>query len=116
MTIDAAILTGNTPTNTSVSPEIKSGGAQNLVRLIENWYSDPHGLELSITGSLGQLFSSDFFQGAWPGTGNYAALGNNPAYLQPHQRNFSYDLNFQQRTPAGSPTTTSFHKGNFFFW
>ena len=116
MQIYAAILTGNTPTNTTVSPEIKSGGAQNLVRLIENWYSDPHGLELSITGSLGQLFSSDFFQGAWPGTGNYAALGNNPAYLQPHQRNFSYDLHFQQRTPAGSPSTTSFHKGNFFFW
>jgi type II secretory pathway pseudopilin PulG len=116
MTIDAAILTGNTPTNTSVSPVIKSGGAQNLVRLIENWYSSGQDLQLSITGSLGQLFSSDFFQGAWPGTGAYAALGNNPAYLQPHQRNFSYDLHFQQRTPAGSPTTTSFHKGNFFFW
>lgn len=115
MTIDAAILTGNTPTNTTVSPVIKSGGAQNLVRLIENWYSDPNNLQLTITGSLGQLFSSKYFQGAWPGTGSFSALGG-PAYLQPHQRNFSYDLNFQQRTPAGSPTTTSFHKGNFFLW
>ncbi len=115
MTIDAAILTGNTPTNTTVSPVIKSGGAQNLVRLIENWYSDPNNLQLTITGSLGQLFSSKYFQGAWPGTSSFSALGG-PAYLQPHKRNFSYDLNFQQRTPAGSPTTTSFHKGNFFLW
>ena len=115
MTIDAAILTGNTPTNTTVSPVIKSGGAQNLVRLIENWYNDPNNLQLTITGSLGQLFSSQYFQGAWPGTASQTALGG-PAYLQPHARNFSYDLNFQQRTPAGSPTTTSFHKGNFFLW
>jgi hypothetical protein len=115
MEIDAAILTGNTPTNTSVSPMIKSGGAQNLVRLMEDWYGPD--LSLTVTGSMGQLFSSKYFQGAWPGTGTFTALNNNAVYLQPQAgRFFNYDLNFQKRTPAGSPTTTSFHKGNFFIW
>ncbi len=116
MEIDAAILTGNTPTNTTVTPNIKSGGAQNLVRLIEDWYSPTSNLQLTVNGSLGQLFSSKYFQGPWVGTTAQAGLGGDKVYVQPHLRNFTYDLNFQSHTPAGSPTTTSFHKGDFFFW
>ena len=120
MEIDAAILTGNTPTNTTVSPVIKSGGAQNLVRLMEDWYTPTTtpagGLQLTVNGSMGQLFSSKYFQGPWVGTGTMPGIGNDRVYYQPHARNFTYDLHFQSHTPAGSPVVTKFHKGDFFFW
>ena len=120
MTINAAILTGNTPTNTTVTPNIRSGGAQNLVRLVEDWwYAPPYptgGLQLTINGSLGQLFSSKYFQGPWVGTGGQTGLGGAPVYLQPHARNFTYDTTFEKYKPAGSPTTTGFSRGDFFFW
>ena len=71
MTINAAILTGNTPTNTTVTPNIKSGGAQNLVRLDEDWWSPSTnpagGLVLNINGSLGQLRGSSLSR--VPGSG-----------------------------------------------
>ncbi len=120
MEIDAAILTGNTPTNTTVTPNIKSGGAQNLVRLMEDWYTPTTtpagGLQLTVNGSMGQLFSSKYFQGPWVGTGTMPGIGNDRVYYQPHARNFNYDLHFQSHTPAGSPVVTKFHKGDFFFW
>ena len=37
-------------------------------------------------------------------------------YIQPKNRVLSYDLNFKNRTPAGSPSTTAFTRGSFFFW
>ncbi|MFZ1056466.1 MAG: hypothetical protein WAN79_12415 [Opitutaceae bacterium] len=120
MTINAAILTGNTPTNTTVTPNIKSGGAQNLVRLDEDWWSPTTnpagGLVLNINGSLGQLFSSKYFKGPWVGTGGQTGLGGASVYVQPHVRNFTYDTTFQKYKPAGSPTTTGFTRGDFFFW
>jgi hypothetical protein len=123
MQINAAILTGNTPTN--VVSGLASGGAQNLVRMIEDWYYDPNGppvdplnplgakqpLTLWLNGSLGQLFTSKYFTGAYLGSGTTHGI-----YIQPKNRVVSYDLNFKNHTPAGSPSTTAFTRGNFFFW
>jgi len=121
MQINAAILTGNTPTN--VAALTGSGGAQNLVRMIEDWYYNPDGpmdplnpgshvgLTLTLNGSLGQLFTSKYFTGAYPGSGT-----GHGVYIQPKSRVLDYDLNFKNRTPAGSPSTTAFTRGNFFFW
>jgi hypothetical protein len=123
MQINAAILTGNTPTN--VTSSIGSGGAQNLVRMIEDWYYDPFGppvnplvplgakkpLTLALNGSLGQLFTSKYFTGAYLGSGTGHGI-----YIQPKNRVMTYDLNFKNHTPAGSPSTTAFTRGNFFFW
>jgi hypothetical protein len=117
MTVNAAILTGNTPTTTTTN----SGGAQNLVRMIEDWYyPDPSGtgagMSLTLNGSLGQIFTSKYFSGAYA-PGVQAGLGaGNRVYIQPKTRNFDYDLNFKNRTPAGSPSTTAFTRGDFFFW
>jgi hypothetical protein len=121
MTVNAAILTGNTPSTTTVN----SGGVQNLVRMIEDWY-DPNppgypagtGMTLTLNGSLGQLFTSKYFTGDYLGNGTQAALptANDRIYLQPKNRNFDYDAGFKQRLPAGSPTTTNFARGDFFFW
>jgi hypothetical protein len=112
MQINAAILTGNTPTN--VSGSLGSGGAQNLVRMIEDWYYDPTGsgaaLTLTLKGSLGQLFTSKYFSGAYLGSGVTHGI-----YIQPKSRVLSYDPVFKNNTPAGSPSTTSFTRGSFFF-
>ncbi len=114
MTINAAILTGNTPSTTSTN----SGGVQNLVRMIEDWY-DPvgsgSGLTLVLNGSLGQLFTSKYFTGKYVGNGINPII-NDRVYLQPKTRTFDYDTAFKTRTPAGSPTTTNFYRGDFFFW
>jgi hypothetical protein len=129
MTVNAAILTGNTPSTTTTA----SGGAQNLVRMIEDWYyPDPTGngtgMALTLNGSLGQLFSSKYFRSNYPGSGEKTGLGAdgppdangvqhyNKVYIQPRTRIVSYDAGFKTRTPAGSPTTTAFSRGDFFFW
>jgi hypothetical protein len=119
MTVNAAILTGNTPSTTTYN----SGGVQNLVRMIEDWYDpDPSGLHVGMTltlnGSLGQLFTSKYFTGPYKGNAVQATLPgtNNRVYLQPKTRNFDYDAGFKSRSPAGSPTTTNFARGDFFFW
>jgi type II secretory pathway pseudopilin PulG len=122
MTVNAAILTGNTPSTSTTN----SGGAQNLVRMIEDWYyPDPMhngtGLALTLNGSLGQLFTSKYFSsnfanGAQTGLGQVSPGVYNRVYIQPKQRIFNYDVGFKTRTPAGSPTTTGFSRGDFFFW
>jgi type II secretory pathway pseudopilin PulG len=124
MTVNAAILTGNTPSyidpanpaagqNGSLS--YNSGGAQNLVRMEEDWYDVPGGLTLTLQGSLGQLFSSDYFRGPYRGNSNVASIGDT-IYSQPLNRVVNYDTNLGVRTPFGTPTTTSFTIGPFFFW
>jgi hypothetical protein len=115
MTINAAILTGNTPSNTAGN--INSGGVQNLVRMIEDWYdpNPPTGLSLTLNGSLGQLFTSKYFTGDYVGNGHQATI-NDSVYIQPKTRNFWYDTGLKSRVPAGTPTTTNFARGDFFFW
>jgi len=128
MTVNAAILTGNTPsyvdpTNPTAglngSQSYNSGGAQNLVRMEEDWYDVwtqyPTGLTLTLQGSLGQLFTSDYFRGPYRGNSYLASIGDT-IYSQPYSRVVNYDESFSARTPFGTPTTTSFTIGPFFFW
>ncbi|HXN36166.1 MAG TPA: hypothetical protein VN877_08335, partial [Opitutaceae bacterium] len=132
MTINAAILTGNTPSYVDPlnqaagvgSNSYNSGGAQNLVRMEEDWFDGPspnNTLSLTLQGSLGQLFSSDYFRApyrsnsTWPGIGP-GGVGSDIIYEQPHTRNVNYDQSFSVRTPFGTPTTTSFTIGPFFIW
>jgi hypothetical protein len=126
MTVNAAILTGNTPTTGNST----SGGAQNLVRMIEDWYY-PYttygqgnenvpggtGMTLTLNGSLGQIFTSKYFSGAYAsGTQNGLGTGNR-VYLQPQTRSFKFDPVFKAGyTPASSPSTTGFARGPFFNW
>ena len=107
LTINAAILTGNTPTNGTL---VSSGGAQNLVRYLEDWW-DPN-LEVKLNGSIGQLFTSKYFTGAYTGL---MANGDH-VYYQPRVRNLNYDSSLASRPPALSPKTTSFSLGDYFFW
>ncbi|HEY1848846.1 MAG TPA: hypothetical protein VGG37_06555 [Opitutaceae bacterium] len=110
MTINAAILTGNTPSTASTN----SGGVQNLVRMEEDWWDT--NLTLTLNGSLGQLFVSDYFRGDYVGNAAQAAIGGDRVYIQPTTRNMTYDTSFKQHSPNSTPTTTSFTRGDFFFW
>jgi hypothetical protein len=130
MTVNAAILTGNTPSyndplnpvaNQGGSLSYSSGGAQNLVRMEEDWYHVPQALTLALEGSVGQLFSSDYVKGPyrsnsnWPGIGP-GGTGSDIVYQQPATRLVNYDPSFGVRTPFGTPTTSNFTIGPFFFW
>jgi hypothetical protein len=114
MTIQAAILTGNTPSTPNGTPSYNSGGVQNLVRMEEDWWSN--GLTLTLDGSLGQLFVSDYFKGNYLGNSLNATLGDK-VYVQPLVRTVQFDgKTFNNHPPAGTPVTTTFSRGDFFNW
>ena len=100
LAINAGVLTGNTPATTTQF----SGGAQNLLRYLENW----NGIPVTITGSLGCLFQSKTFNSYWQQPGNI--------YGAPSSRNFTFDAGLLSHPPAGSPQTTAFQRGSFFVW
>jgi hypothetical protein len=99
VTVNAGLLTGNTASTKTAS----SGGAQNLVRYLEDW----SGKNVNFNGSIGRLFNSTNLNSAYRGTGF--------VYKQP-SRNFSFDTNIPTHPPPGNPTTTAFGRGDFFTW
>ena len=98
--IDAGILTGNTPA-TSTNP---SGGAQNLLRYLEDWA----GRTVTVNGSLGRLFQAKTFNAPFQQPGL--------VYGIPDHRNFVFDSSLLAHPPAGSPSMTAFTRGSFFVW
>lgn len=100
MVVNAGLVTGNYASTTTSS----SGGAQNLVRYMEDWT----GKNTYFKGSLGRLFSSTQFNGAYAG-------GAGTVYNQP-TRTFSFDSDIPTHPPPGNPTTTEFGRGDFFTW
>jgi hypothetical protein len=98
ITIQAGLLTGNTPT----VPGRASGGAQNLVRLIEDW----GGRRITLRGSIGQLFHSRYFTGAFPTT-----LGS--VYNLPASRVMEFDPQLAEAPPPGRLGTINFLRGDY---
>lgn len=95
--LNAGLLTGNRESGSGYS----SGGAQNLVRYLEDWT----GKSVAVTGSLGRLFQSTHYTAPFGGTGT--------VYLQPN-RVFDFDEDLPEHNPPGSPETTAFSRGSFF--
>ena len=117
MTINSAILTGNTPS--SASPPVNSGGVQNLVRLMEDW----SGYRVSIKGSMGQLFTSKYMNSVFKsptqpiGVDPDGTVTNDDrVYWVPDERVLDFDQDLARRPPSWTPTTTEFHRGDFFTW
>jgi hypothetical protein len=98
--VNAGLLTGNVASNLSGA----SGGAQNLVRYLEDW----SGKNVNFNGSLGRLFNSTNLVGPYAG-------GAGVVY-NPPSRTFSFDTNIPTHPPPGNPTTTAFGRGDFFTW
>jgi hypothetical protein len=101
LTVNAGLLTGNIASTTGS----QSGGAQNLVRYLEDWT----GRTVTFYGSIGRLFQSAHFVASYSGSLTVS-------YFQPSNRNFEYDLNMRSFRPPGSPETTAFSRGSFFTW
>jgi hypothetical protein len=95
--INAGIVTGNSTSSLTNS----SGGAQNLVRYLENW----SGKSVSLYGSLGRVFDSTQFSRPF--------LGTSTVYRAPN-RQVSYDATLAASPPTGSPVLTSFSLGDIF--
>ena len=97
-TVNAAILTGNVPSDGNNY----SGGVENFLRFLENW----SGKTLTYNGSLVCMFSSQIADGPWPGTGTV---------YNPPTRNWSFDLNFNDPTklPPLTPRATAVVRGNW---
>jgi hypothetical protein len=85
-TINAAIVAGDVPSGSSGGNY--SGGAENLVRLLENWT----GKSLTYYGSLVQIYHSRQAVGTWGKANVY----------NPPVRSFYYDANFQSTSPPGN--------------
>ena len=102
--LNAGLLTGNIPTPaTPASPRYNSGGAQNLVRHLEDWT----GRYVNFTGSLGRLFTSTKFTAKFPGSGI--------VYRQP-SRAIAFDKNIVVYPPPATPKVSTFTRGDFFTW
>ncbi len=101
--INAGILTGNV----SSTETNASGGAQNLIRYLEDWTN----ISVKVQGSLGRLFDSKYYIRSWQQPGSPFNI-----YIQPLTRSFRYDNSFQTASPPESPTTTDFTRGGFFNW
>jgi hypothetical protein len=100
VTIAGGVLTGNV----SATATTISGGAQNLLRYLENWT----GTSVSVLGSIGRLFDSKYYIRPFqqPGT----------VYLAPDNRTFTYSDALQTEPPPDAPMTTNFSRGSYFYW
>lgn len=105
ITIEAGVLTGNVPAS-SLAP---SGGAQNLVRYLEDFGTNS--INVVMHGAVGRLFQSKDFTAGFkqPGYGD-------DVYRAPAKRDIQFNRALLTQPPAGAPTTTSFSRGNFFIW
>lgn len=99
--LNSAIMTGSTAATTTTY----SGGAQNLVRYLEDW----SGLTVTYGGSFGRLFESKMFCRPFqqPGT----------VYIQPTNRIFKFDSNLVENDgPPGSLKNSRTSRGRFYQW
>jgi hypothetical protein len=99
-TVNAAMLTGNVPSNGSYY----SGGVENFPRFLENW----SGYTFTYNGSMVCMFNSLVATAPWPGTGT---VYNPPA------RNWAFDLNFNNslKQPPLTPHVISVNRGAWTF-
>ena len=101
-TVAAGILTGATPATATTA----SGGAQNLVRFLEDWYTPSSAVKFY--GAIGRLFNSTQFTRPFvTGTG---------VYQQPALRTFSFNKTLKSQVTPGAPEIADFSRGSFFVW
>ncbi len=86
-TVNAAILTGNVPSNN----QYYSGGVENFPRFQENW----SGVNFYYNGSMVEMFNSRIANFPWPGTGTV---------YNPPNRDWAFDTNFTN--PSKLPPLT----------
>jgi hypothetical protein len=100
-TVNAAMLEGIVQTDPTISGDY-SGGAENFLRLLENW-----GGTLTYNGSIVVLFYSQYATNHWRPTGNY---------YNPPARHWAFDLNFKSsfKLPPLTPQIKAMIRGNWY--
>jgi len=95
--VNAAIITGIVPTGGGAY----SGGAENALRLLEDWT----GKTFTFNGSIAVLYYSKIADAPWGGPGVY----------KPPTRVWSYDANLGQaaKTPPGMPAARTVFRGDW---
>ncbi|WP_404421778.1 hypothetical protein [Nibricoccus sp. IMCC34717] len=113
ITINAALVSGNTPSvdNTSTG---NSGGVQNLVRLLEDW----SGQDTTINGSIGQMYTSKYFNAQFKPNGYQSNTGViYDVYQNPANRYLNFDRRLAEKPPSGAPASvTRYYRGDLFTW
>lgn len=104
-TVNAALLGGIVRTiKDNTNTKRYSGGAENFIRLLENWDSKT----LTYNGSMVVMFESQYGKSFWknPDQNNY--------YTAP-TRKWAFDLNFldQSKLPPGTPQVRKLVRGNW---
>ncbi|MFT3831432.1 MAG: hypothetical protein QM691_17180 [Opitutaceae bacterium] len=111
LTINTAIMVGSTPASATEF----SGGAQNLVRFLEDWSSETlagggtKDHTVTFKGSFGRLFDSKMFCRPFqqPGT----------VYIQPKTRRYDFDSGLRKNDgPPGSVKKLRTARGRFYQW
>ncbi len=92
VTVNAAILQGIVPSATVGDNQYYSGGAENFLRLLEDWSTNT----LMYNGSMVAMFDCRYATNYWQSPGNYY---NEPAWQR------SFDTNFLNpgKLPPGTP-------------
>ena len=111
MRINAGLITGSVASADGDT----SGGAQNLVRYLEDWRdhsTNPPGRRtVTFNGSVGRIFNCSHFTRQFQQSGDLT-----PNVYYAPTRNYRYDSNLAKFSPVGNPTTTEFSRGNLFYW
>lgn len=102
-TIITSIMAGTVVKDPNTGNPVDDGGANNFIRLMEDWYhgSPSASSTLTFKGSIAQLFNSQVFTGKWL---------NNYTYARP-KRVWSFDTNITQNPPPGLFANVSFLRG-----
>jgi hypothetical protein len=97
-TVNAAILTGNVPSNGSYY----SGGVENFPRFLENW----GGQTFTYNGSMVAMFASQIANAPWPGT---------TTVYSPPTRTWGFDTNFNNpnRQPPMMPQVSQVQRSGW---
>ncbi len=116
--LDQQIFAGLVTGNVTATAASASGGAQNLVRYLEDWGGSDAGRVVEFHGSLGRLFDSRMFtrQFVQPGGGVDDAGRTKEVYNLPAARNFVFDRDLTRHPPPGSPMTDGASRGRYYYW
>ena len=81
-----------------------SGGVENCPRFLEDWNAKT----FTYNGSMVVLFPSQYSVGQWQGA------GNPPGVYNPPNRDWAFDLNYQNlvKLPPGTPAVGVLATGN----
>jgi hypothetical protein len=107
-TVNAAIISGIVASSSAGGTKHYSGGAENLLRFLEDWSAKGTAPAKTLTynGSLVVMFPSRYATSYWSASG---------AYYNPPARKWAFDTNFldPDKLPPGTPQARKLQRGQW---